>query len=139
MIAECWPLYLYLHVFMSLAFLIWLSITYFSDILCFHFNNTNLILSLRRPQHNWLLQEQILDLLLNSRKIYWKVWHLLTSALGIMERVLESFDFLQNEKSSELQLKTLNLFLYFSVSPVQSNYRWDEESYWRLFAGFYQF
>ena len=62
---------------------------------------------------------------INSQEIYWKVWHLLTSALGIMERVFQSFDFLQNEKSSELQLKTLNLFLTFTVqtSPVQFQMR----------------
>ena len=67
------------------------------------------------------LQEQIWDLLLNSQEIYWKVWHLLTSSLGIRR---EYFWVLISYKMRKVLNYNWKLWIYSSPSqssPVQSS------------------
>ena len=77
-----------------------------------------ILMSLRRPQHDCYRNRS--DLLLNSQKIYWKVWHLLTSTQGIMEREFLKFWFLTKWEKFWIT-KTLNLFLSFSPSQTSQS------------------
>ena len=95
----------------------------------FNLKNTNLYLYMLLDLNIiGCLQEQIWDLLLNSQEIYWKVWHLLTSSLGIRR---EYFWVLISYKMRKVLNYNWKLWIYSSPSqsspvqssPVQFNYR----------------